>query len=115
MEDEAIADAASDTRVLIWDLDECFWQGTLDDAGPLPRPVARNCALVKALAARGVVSSICSRNDPSAARAHLQCLGMWDWFVFASVSWEMPSKGAAIAATLRAGDGPVDTQIFSMS
>ena len=96
------AEVIPDVRVLIWDLDECFWSGTLDDAGPPPRPIARHCALVKSLAARGVVSSICSRNDPSAVRAHLQCLGLWEWFVFASASWEMPSKGAAIGATLQA-------------
>ena len=93
MDDETIPEEAiSNIRVLIWDLDESFWSGTLDDAGPPPRPIAQHCALVKSLAARGVVSSICSRNDPTAVRAHLQCLGMWDRFVFASVSWEMPSK-----------------------
>ena len=101
MDEEAVPET-SDLRVLIWDLDECFWTGTLDDAGPPPRPITRNCALVKSLAARGVVSSICSRNDPSAVRVHLQGLGMWDWFVFASIAWEMPSKGAAISATLQA-------------
>ena len=93
MDDETIPEEAiPNIRVLIWDLDESFWSGTLDDAGPPPRPIAQHCALVKSLAARGVVSSICSRNDPTAVRAHLQCLGMWEWFVFASVSWEMPSK-----------------------
>jgi len=50
MDEEAIPEDCSDLRVLIWDLDECFWHGTLDDAGPRPRPIARHCALVKSLA-----------------------------------------------------------------
>ena len=52
MAEEAVPEDCSDIRVLIWDLDECFWHGTLDDAGPPPRPIARHCALVKSLAAR---------------------------------------------------------------
>ena len=54
MDDETIPEEAiPNIRVLIWDLDESFWSGTLDDAGPPPRPIAQHCALVKSLAARG--------------------------------------------------------------
>ena len=56
---------ASHVRVVFWDLDETFWRGTLDDAGPLPQPV--HSETVEALASRGVVSSICSRNDLATA------------------------------------------------
>ena len=59
------------------------------------RGEGRGCdaaASPSSLAARGVVSSLCSRNDPSAVRAHLQCLGMWEWFVFASANPNLRPK-----------------------
>ena len=90
-------------RLVVWDLDEAFWEGTLgeDEAGRLPRLVPQHLAVVRGLSERGVVSSVCSRNDPSAAKRVLQLLGVWDLFVFAAISWDEP-KSLAVSRTLAA-------------
>ena len=48
-------------RIVIWDLDECFWRGTADEAAI--RPVPEHIAIVKALIQQGIISSICSCSD----------------------------------------------------
>jgi FkbH-like protein len=80
-------------KLVIWDLDETFWRGTLSEEGITPIPA--NVEMVRTLAGRGIVSSICSKNDPAAARAKLVELGIWDYFVFPAIAFA--PKGQAIA------------------
>jgi FkbH-like protein len=47
------------------------------------------------LAQRGIISGICSKNDAAPVRALLTERGIWDHFVFPSISWE--PKGPRIA------------------
>jgi len=48
-------------RLVIWDLDQTFWHGTLTEGGVRLRSDAE--VIVHTLAARGIMSSICSKND----------------------------------------------------
>ena len=48
-------------RLVIWDLDETFWKGTLTEGGITFSPENRD--VVIALAERGIISTICSKND----------------------------------------------------
>ncbi len=82
-------------RLIIWDLDETFWKGTLTEGG-IQAFVAENHALVPMLAKRGIMSSICSKNDHDTVRAILQEHGLWDYFIFPSIDWS--PKGGRIAA-----------------
>ena len=77
---------AEPVRLLIWDLDETFWRGTLSEGGVAF--VERNEAIVVELARRGIVSSICSKNDFDSVKTRLVERGLWDYFVAPSVSWE---------------------------
>lgn len=83
-------------KVVIWDLDDTFWSGTLSEGGV--GAIERNLEVVRALADRGIVSSICSKNDPDDAQARLREMGAWDLFVFPHIDWS--PKGQAVAATL---------------
>lgn len=83
-------------RLVIWDLDETFWQGTLTEGGI--DFIAAHRQLVIDLAARGIVSSICSKNDFAAVKAILVAHEVWDYFVLPSVSWE--PKGPRIQALI---------------
>jgi hypothetical protein len=62
-------------KVVIWDLDDTFWSGTLSEGGV--GAIERNLEVVRALADRGIVSSICSKNDPDDAQARLREMGAW--------------------------------------
>ena len=76
-------------RLVIWDLDEAFWHGTLTEGGMRWRPEAEQA--VRTLAARGIISAICSKNDPVDVKRVLAAHRMRRFFVFNSISWE--SKG----------------------
>ncbi|HTT97942.1 MAG TPA: hypothetical protein VMF58_07820 [Rhizomicrobium sp.] len=80
-------------KLVIWDLDETFWKGTLSEGGI--SPIARNHDMVVTLCKRGIISSICSKNDFEQTKAKLIELGMWDYFVFPHISFS--PKGKAIA------------------
>jgi len=85
-------------KLVIWDLDETFWRGTLSEEGITPVP--RNHDIVTELAKRGIVSSICSKNDYEATKAKLSELGIWDHFVFPTIAFG--PKGKAIAEMIEA-------------
>lgn len=87
---------AEDIRLVIWDLDETFWDGTLTEGGIRYRD--DHHALVIELARRGIMSAICSKNDADKIEALLRDRGLWEYFIFPSVDWA--PKGPRIAAML---------------
>ena len=86
-------------RLVIWDLDDTFWRGTLTEGG-IEAFVQANHDLVLELARRGIMSSICSKNDHAAVQAILQEQGLWDTFIFPSIDWS--PKGPRVAAIVEA-------------
>ncbi len=79
-------------KLIIWDLDETLWKGTLSEGDVfLPEETKR---FIKDAADMGVVHSICSKNDFDAAKKKLTDLDIWDYFVFPSIDWN--PKGTRI-------------------
>lgn len=72
-------------KLIIWDLDETFWHGTLSD-GEIT-PIERNINWIKKLTDNGIINSICSKNDYEKTKQRLVSLGIWDFFVFPSIDW----------------------------
>ena len=83
-------------KLIVWDLDECLWQGTLSD-GDVTVPEEHQ-GLVEKLADCGIIQSICSKNDFERAKARLIETGIWDIFVFPSISWN--AKGPRLKSML---------------
>lgn len=83
-------------KLVIWDLDETFWSGTLSEGGM--RILDDNVQLIKDLTDCGVINSICSKNDLEPTKKALQEMGVWDLFVFPSINWE--GKGPQIKEKL---------------
>lgn len=77
-------------KLVIWDLDETFWKGTLSE-GEVKAP---NASLVKKLTQYGIINSICSKNDFSQAKTMLEKMGVWEYFVFPVINWE--PKGTSV-------------------
>lgn len=73
-------------KLIIWDLDDTLWHGTLAD-GDRVTLIESRAALIRAFNAKGVVSSICSKNDFGTAKAQLETLGLWDDFVFPHIAF----------------------------
>jgi len=80
-------------KLVIWDLDDTFWRGTLSEGPVEVDPVLAD--LVRTLNRRGIVNAICSKNDEEPVRAELEAAGMWDEFVFTRVDWT--PKGPRVA------------------
>jgi FkbH-like protein len=95
-------------RLVIWDLDETFWKGTLTEGGITY--LQKHHDIVIELARRGIMSSICSKNDFEPIKHVLQDRGIWDYFIFPSINWE--SKGPRLAALVEAVQLRAPTILF---
>jgi len=80
-------------KLVVWDLDDTLWEGTLSE-GPVTVEPSR-IDLVRTLNRRGIVNSICSKNDPELARTELERIGLWDELVFTRIDWS--PKGGRVA------------------
>jgi len=77
---------AEAVRLVIWDLDETFWRGTLTEGG-ITEYVQAHHDIVVELARRGIVSAICSRNDAAEVLPILAQRGIDGYFTFLSIDW----------------------------
>jgi FkbH-like protein len=76
---------AEAVRLVIWDMDETFWRGTLTEGGVTWR--ADTAEIVVELARRGIMSSICSKNDFATVHKILTRKSVWRYFIFPSIDW----------------------------
>jgi HAD superfamily phosphatase (TIGR01681 family) len=90
---EEAAGSTASVKLVVWDLDGTLWSGTLSEE-EVELDQSR-IDLVRTLNRRGIVNSICSKNDEADVRARLERAGLWDEFVFASVNWS--PKGPRVA------------------
>lgn len=80
---------AEDIRLVIWDLDETFWDGTLEE-GDVTIPEGYR-GIPEQLAQRGIISSICSKNGFEPVKARLEQEDLWKWFVFPQINYKFKS------------------------
>ena len=76
------------TKLIIWDLDETFWNGTLTEGGIKFEP--KNLNLVQELVTKGIMNSICSKNNLLDVKGQFVTngyLNFWKYFVFPSIDW----------------------------
>jgi FkbH-like protein len=95
-------------KLVIWDLDDTFWRGTLTEEGITAIP--RNREIVIELSRRGILNSICSKNDPDRVKAKLSEQEIWDYFVFPSISFS--PKGKAVAGMIEAAGLRAENVLF---
>ena len=96
-------------RLIVWDLDDTLWRGTVTEGGILQH-VAAHYEIVRELARRGIVSAICSKNDFDTVREILIAQGAWDVFVFPSIDWS--AKGPRVREIVRAAQLRPETVLF---
>lgn len=66
-------------------MDETFWKGTISE-GKIQIP-EENITIIKELTDRGIINSICSKNNFEPVKQELEKIGIWDYFVFPKISW----------------------------
>ena len=85
-------------KLIVWDLDETLWLGTLSDEGDVT--IDNNIKkLLQNTTDAGIVNTICSKNDFENAKAKLQEIELWDYFVFPSINWN--PKGERLRDLIR--------------
>ncbi len=78
----------SQIKLIIWDLDNTFWHGTLAEHGTNGVIINQQCIeLLKVSTNCGIVNAICSKNDLLPVENKLKEFGVWDLFVFNSIDW----------------------------
>ena len=87
----------SKIKLVIWDLDDTFWKGTLSEEGITP--INEHIDFIKILTDRGIVNSICSKNDKEETENQLAELDILDYFVFRSIDWS--PKGQRISKLIK--------------
>ena len=85
-------------KVVIWDLDDTLWRGTLAE-GDAVELFENRAEMVRTLNNRGIVSAICSKNDYQTAMAKLEEFGLAEEFVFPAISFD--AKGPVIQELLQ--------------
>ena len=85
-------------KLIIWDLDDTFWHGTLSEGAITLDPFMPD--LMKQLVDAGIVNSVCSKNHKDQVINELQKLELLDYFVFMSVDWT--SKGERVKNLIQA-------------
>ena len=73
-------------KLIIWDLDDTLWEGTLAEGDDLHLSEFR-AEVIRTLNSHGIVNAICSKNDFRMAKKRLEDLGLWEEFVFPKISF----------------------------
>ena len=87
------------TKLIIWDLDETFWQGTLEEGGVIFN--LDTVKFIEELTTKGIMNSICSKNDFERVKDEFITSGfkhIWDLFVFPSINFS--PKGERVKAII---------------
>lgn len=85
-------------KVLVWDLDNTLWSGTLLEGDDVQLQAGVAEAL-ETLDQRGILLSVASKNDPEAAMAKLRELGVADYFIYPQIGWSAKSQSIERIAT----------------
>nr|ADE22332.1 GalH [Streptomyces galbus] len=80
------AAATATVKCLVWDLDNTLWNGTLLEGDDVVLAQGIHEVITR-LDARGILQSVCSRNDHAVAWARLEALGVADYFVLPQIGW----------------------------
>jgi len=94
---------APKVKVVAWDLDNTLWKGTLinDSNVELNQTVL---TVIKELDRRGILNTICSKNDETEALAKIEEFGLRDFFLYPAINWGQKSENLkAIAEQLNLG------------
>ena len=96
-------------KLVIWDLDNTLWRGTLAEKEEL-EIISNRIEIIKNLNSKGIMNSICSKNNFEETKDFLQKKGLWDLFVFPKISFS--PKGEIVKQILDEMHLRADNTVF---
>lgn len=86
-----MSDKKKEIKVVVWDLDNTLWDGTLleDDEVKLKPGIEE---ILQTLDSRGILHSIASKNDFGDAMAELEKFGLDKYFLYPEIHWNAKSQ-----------------------
>jgi len=86
-------------KCVIWDLDNTIWNGVLteDISVSLKDGIAH---IIKTLDSRGILNSVCSRNEYEDAVKKLKDFGIYEYFLYPQINWGNKSESVKRIAEL---------------
>ncbi len=105
----ALVPPGKPVKLVVWDLDHTLWDGVLLENDE-PRLIPGVLPVIVGLDRLGILQSIASRNDAQAATAHLQRLGIHEYFLATRIDWSAKSQN--VAAIAQALDIALDSVLF---
>lgn len=73
-------------KLVIWDLDNTLWRGTLAEKEEL-EIISNRIEIIRKLNSKGIMNSICSKNNFEETKQFLQEKDLWELFVFPKISF----------------------------
>lgn len=73
-------------KCIVWDLDNTIWEGIISEDKEL-KIRTEIIDILEVLTCKGVVSTICSKNDFSVVKKKLVELNIWNCFVYPQINW----------------------------
>ena len=96
-------------KVLVWDLDNTLWDGTLlEDENVSLFPGVEET--LRELDRRGILLSVASKNEAAPVEEKLKALGLWDLFLYPQINWN--SKAVSVANIAKALNLGLDSFAF---
>ena len=98
--------SGSDKKVIkcvVWDLDDTLWNGVLLEGETVTLREGAS-EIIKELDSRGILQSIASKNEYTAAMAKLNEWGLQDYFLYPQINWNSKASSLSnIAAAINIG------------
>ena len=90
---KGIASQAKFVKCVVWDLDNTVWDGILANDGEESLRLRTHVVeVIKILDKRGILNTICSKNDFEVAWNALKKFGIEQYFVFPEINWKAKSE-----------------------
>ena len=87
-----LTESSTKVKLVVWDLDGTLWDGVISEDGIEGVKIKNDIVeLINEFDKKGIINSICSKNDYTLAEEALKKFDLWDKFVAPQVNWEYKS------------------------
>ena len=96
-----LAENSRKVKLVVWDCDGTLWDGVISEDGIEGIKIKKDIIkLIDEFDKKGIINSICSKNEYAIVEEALKKFGIWDKFVAPQINWEYKSGNIKHIASL---------------